>query len=104
VGTSPVRTALTKQIATAKSKSDFSAHAFLSTVGKGREMVSFEKKETIFAQGDARDGLFFVQTGKVQLSVVSESGREATLGMEKAISLEKVVLPVSPYACRLPPH
>jgi CRP/FNR family cyclic AMP-dependent transcriptional regulator len=72
---------LTKQIATAKRKSDFSPHAFLSTAGKGREMVSFQKKETIFAQGDSRDGLFFVQTGKVQLSVVSESGREATLGI-----------------------
>ena len=45
-------------------------------------MVSFHKKETIFAQGDSRDGLFFVQTGKVQLSVVSESGREATLGIQ----------------------
>jgi len=44
-------------------------------------MVSFPKKKTIFAQGDSRDGLFFVQSGKVQLSVVSESGREATLGI-----------------------
>jgi len=44
-------------------------------------MVSFQKKQTIFAQGDSRDGLFFVQTGKVQLSVVSEDGREATLGI-----------------------
>jgi len=44
-------------------------------------MVSFQKKQTIFAQGDSRDGLFFVQTGKVQLSVVSEAGREATLGI-----------------------
>src|ERR1700678_1182737 len=44
-------------------------------------MVSFQKKKTIFAQGDSRDGLFFVQTGKVQLSVVSENGKEATLGI-----------------------
>jgi len=72
---------VTKQITTAKKKSDFSARAFLSTIGKGRDMVSFEKKQTIFAQGDSRDGLFFVQTGKVQLSVVSENGREATLGI-----------------------
>ena len=43
--------------------------------------MSFQKKDTIFAQGDSRDGLFFVQTGKVQLSVVSEDGREATLGI-----------------------
>src|SRR6202050_2191426 len=44
-------------------------------------MVSFHRKQTIFAQGDSRDGLFFVQSGKVQLSVVSEAGREATLGI-----------------------
>jgi CRP/FNR family transcriptional regulator, cyclic AMP receptor protein len=44
-------------------------------------MVSFRKKQNIFAQGDATDGLFFVQTGKVQLSVVSEAGKEATLAI-----------------------
>jgi CRP/FNR family cyclic AMP-dependent transcriptional regulator len=44
-------------------------------------MASFQKKNTIFAQGDSTDGLFFIQKGKVQLSVVSESGREATLGI-----------------------
>src|ERR1700682_5420625 len=64
-----------------KKKSDFNPHAFLSTIGKGREMESFQKKNTIFAQGDSTDGLFFVQTGKVRLSVVSEGGKEATLGI-----------------------
>lgn len=44
-------------------------------------MVSLGKKSTIFAQGDATDGLFFIQEGKVQLSVVSEAGKEATLGI-----------------------
>jgi CRP/FNR family cyclic AMP-dependent transcriptional regulator len=44
-------------------------------------MVSFTKKNTIFAQGDSTDGLFFVQEGKVQLSVASEAGKEATLGI-----------------------
>src|SRR5579863_10268931 len=44
-------------------------------------MLSFGKKSTIFAQGDATDGLFFIQEGKVQLSVVSDAGKEATLGI-----------------------
>jgi CRP/FNR family transcriptional regulator, cyclic AMP receptor protein len=66
---------------TTLAKTDFNPRTFLSTIGKGREMVSFEKKSTIFAQGDATDGLFFVQEGKVQLSVVSEAGKEATLGI-----------------------
>jgi CRP-like cAMP-binding protein len=72
---------LVKQATTAKRKLDFNPHAFLSTIGKGRDLVSFQKKDKIFVQGDSRDGLFFVQTGKVQLSVVSEDGREATLGI-----------------------
>jgi len=70
-----------KQITHPKKKLDFDPHAFLSTIGKGREMASFQKKNTIFAQGDSTDGLFFIQKGKVQLSVVSEGGREATLGI-----------------------
>ncbi len=66
---------------TPATKTDFNPRTFLSTIGKGREMVSFGKKSTIFAQGDATDGLFFIQEGKVQLSVVSEAGKEATLGI-----------------------
>src|ERR1700724_4920561 len=70
-----------KQIPHSKKKLDFNPHAFLSTIGKGRDMASFQKKNTIFAQGEPTDGLFFIQKGKVQLSVVSEGGREATLGI-----------------------
>jgi len=44
-------------------------------------MVSFQKRSSIFAQGDSTDGLFFIQKGKVRLSVVSEGGKEATLGI-----------------------
>ncbi len=72
---------MTNQITTAKKKLDFNPHAFLSTIGKGRDMVSFQKKKPIFAQGDPTDGLFFIQKGKVRLSVVSEAGKEATLGI-----------------------
>ena len=44
-------------------------------------MQSFQKKNAIFAQGDSTDGIFFIQQGKVRLSVVSEAGKEATLGI-----------------------
>jgi CRP/FNR family transcriptional regulator, cyclic AMP receptor protein len=44
-------------------------------------MVSFHQKNTIFAQGESTDGLFFIQKGKVRLSVVSEAGKEATLAI-----------------------
>jgi CRP/FNR family transcriptional regulator, cyclic AMP receptor protein len=70
-----------KKITTTKKRSEFSPHAFLSTIGKGRDMLSFQKKNLIFGQGDSTDGLFFIQRGKVRLSVVSENGKEATLGI-----------------------
>jgi CRP/FNR family transcriptional regulator, cyclic AMP receptor protein len=69
---------LLNQVTSAK---NFNPRTFLSTIGKGRDMLSFQKKNTIFAQGDSTDGLFFIQEGKVQLSVVSEAGKEATLGI-----------------------
>ncbi len=43
--------------------------------------MSFRKKDSIFTQGDPTDGLFFVKKGKVRLNVVSEGGKEATLGI-----------------------
>ncbi len=64
----------------AKKTFDFDPHTFLSSIGRGRAMLSLDKKSTIFAQGEASDGLFFIQKGKVQLTVVSEGGKEATLG------------------------
>jgi CRP-like cAMP-binding protein len=72
---------LVKRITTAQKRLDFNPHAFLSTIGKGRETLSFQKKNTIFAQGEPTDGLFFIQKGKVQLGVVSEAGKEATIGI-----------------------
>ncbi len=64
-----------------KKETEFDPHGFLSTIGKGRDLESFQKKNTIFAQGDTTDGLFFIQKGKVRLSVVSERGKEATLAI-----------------------
>jgi CRP/FNR family cyclic AMP-dependent transcriptional regulator len=72
---------LMKEIINPKNRREFDPRAFLSTVGKGREMVSFHKKHTIFAQGDPADGGFFVQKGKIQFTVVSDGGKEATLGI-----------------------
>jgi CRP-like cAMP-binding protein len=67
--------------AAAKKRRDFDPHAFLATIGEGRKIVSFPKKQTIFAQGDPTDAVFYIQTGKVRLTVVSEIGKEATLGI-----------------------
>jgi len=67
--------------ATSKKKLDFDPRKFLATIGEGRKVVAVPKKQTIFAQGDVADAVFFIQEGKVRLTVVSKIGKEATLGM-----------------------
>jgi CRP/FNR family cyclic AMP-dependent transcriptional regulator len=67
--------------ATSKKKLDFDPRKFLATIGEGRKVVAVPKKQTIFAQGDPADAVFFIQEGKVRLTVVSKIGKEATLGM-----------------------
>jgi len=64
-----------------KKKGEFDPHAFLATIGEGRKIVPFAKKQTIFAQGDAADALFYIQSGKVKVTVVSNNGKEATIGI-----------------------
>jgi CRP/FNR family transcriptional regulator, cyclic AMP receptor protein len=65
----------------AKKRRDFDAHAFLATIGEGRNLVLFPKKQGVFAQGDAANAVFYIQTGKVRLTVVSKTGKEATIGI-----------------------
>jgi CRP/FNR family cyclic AMP-dependent transcriptional regulator len=68
-------------VAAAKKRRDFDPHRFLGTIGEGRKFVLFPKKQTIFAQGDAADAVFYIQNGKVRLTVVSSEGKEATIGI-----------------------
>jgi len=65
----------------AKKKRDFDPHAFLATISEGQKLVLFPRKQTIFAQGDTADAVFYIQTGKVKLTVVSKNGKEATIGI-----------------------
>ena len=67
--------------ATAKRKSVFDPNAFLATVSKGQKAVFFAKKQAIFVQGEVADAVFYVQEGKVRLTVVSHNGKEATVGI-----------------------
>ena len=64
-----------------KKKRDFDLKAFLATIGEGRKFVFVPKKQTIFAQGDPSDAVFYIQNGKVKLTVVSNDGKEATIGI-----------------------
>jgi len=64
-----------------KKKREFDPNTFLATIGEGRKIVPFQNKQTIFAQGDACDAVFYIQTGKVRLTVVAKNGKEATIGI-----------------------
>jgi CRP-like cAMP-binding protein len=65
----------------AKKKCDFDPRKFLATIGEGRKVVAFRNQQTIFAQGDAADAVFYIQKGKVSLTVVSKNSKEASLGI-----------------------
>jgi CRP/FNR family transcriptional regulator, cyclic AMP receptor protein len=67
--------------AATKKKREFDPNIFLATIGEGRKMVAVPKKQTIFAQGDDADAVFYIQKGKVRLTVVSKTGREATIAI-----------------------
>jgi CRP/FNR family transcriptional regulator, cyclic AMP receptor protein len=60
---------------------DFSVNDFLATIGEGRTIAEFTKKEIIYAQGAACDALFYILEGKVRLIVLSTNGKEATIGI-----------------------
>jgi CRP/FNR family cyclic AMP-dependent transcriptional regulator len=68
-------------VAAAKKKRNFDPKTFLATLGEGRTIVPVPKNQTIYAQGDACDALFYIQKGTVRLTVVSKNGKEATIGI-----------------------
>jgi len=66
---------------TAKKLSKFDTKIFLSTIEGGRKIEAFSKKQAVFVQGDSSDAAFYIQEGKVKLTVVSKIGKEATIGI-----------------------
>jgi CRP/FNR family transcriptional regulator, cyclic AMP receptor protein len=68
-------------VAASKKLIKFDTETFLSTINGGRKIEAFPKKQTIFAQGDSSDAVFYIQEGKVKLTVVSQIGKEATIGI-----------------------
>jgi CRP-like cAMP-binding protein len=64
-----------------KKERDFNPSTFLATIGEGRKILEVRKKQAIFTQGDLADSVFYVQKGKVRLTVVSKGGKEATIGI-----------------------
>ena len=67
--------------ATSKKTRSFNPATFLATIGRGRKNMTIARKGRIFSQGDVADAVFYIQKGKVRLSVVSKTGKEATIGI-----------------------
>jgi CRP/FNR family cyclic AMP-dependent transcriptional regulator len=57
----------------------FDLPAFLANAGQGRRLVSFQPRESIFSQGSSADSVFYLQSGRAKLTVVSKAGKEATI-------------------------
>ena len=64
---------------TTNSDAVFDAKVFLARAGFGKKILDLKQKETAFAQGDASDTIFYVQKGRLRVTVTSANGKEATI-------------------------
>ena len=64
-----------------KRQPPFNPKAFLAHVGEGRSIGRHRKDEIVFSQGEPADAVFYIQRGKVKVTVVSEQGKEAVVAM-----------------------
>ena len=65
-------------------KAAFDAQTFLASAGLGRRIVQFAPKENFFSQGDPADSIFYLQTGRAKVTIVSQAGKEATITLLSA--------------------
>jgi CRP/FNR family cyclic AMP-dependent transcriptional regulator len=66
-------------VITSKNRSTFDPVAFLSHAGLGRRIVEIKPKRPFFTQGDPANSVFYLQRGRARITVVSQSGKEATI-------------------------
>jgi CRP/FNR family transcriptional regulator, cyclic AMP receptor protein len=64
-----------------KRRPPFDPKSFLAKVGEGRSIVRHRKDQIVFSQGDPADAVFYIQKGKVKVTVVSEQGKEAVVAI-----------------------
>ncbi len=64
-----------------KAKLPFDPKVFLAKVNGGRVISNYRKDQTVFRQGDPADSVFYIRSGKVKATVVSEQGKEAVVAI-----------------------
>jgi CRP/FNR family cyclic AMP-dependent transcriptional regulator len=62
-------------------KDTFDPKAFLAKVGNGKKILKYKRNEHLFEQGEAANTIFYIQTGRVKVTVVSDLGKEAVVGI-----------------------
>jgi CRP/FNR family transcriptional regulator, cyclic AMP receptor protein len=62
-------------------KDMFDPKGFLAKVGTGKKILGYQKNQIVFAQGEIADSVFYVQKGRVKVTVLSEEGKEAVVGI-----------------------
>jgi CRP/FNR family transcriptional regulator, cyclic AMP receptor protein len=60
---------------------EFSLRTYLAKAGSGKTILKSAKKEVLFSQGDAAESVFYIQDGRVKLTVVSAKGKEAVVAI-----------------------
>ena len=64
-----------------KEKQGFDPKGFLAKADKGRTLADHQKNQKVFSQGDSADAIFYIQKGKIKLTVVSQQGKEAVVAI-----------------------
>jgi CRP/FNR family transcriptional regulator, cyclic AMP receptor protein len=64
-----------------RSKISFDPKTFLAKVGEGKTISELQKDQVVFSQGEVADAVFYIQKGKVKLTVISEQGKEAVVAI-----------------------
>jgi CRP/FNR family transcriptional regulator, cyclic AMP receptor protein len=77
----PARPAKAKSVQEAAKAPRFDDRTFLTSMGAGRSSAVFKPKEIVYRQGDAADAVHYIETGKIQITVVSEQGKEGVIAM-----------------------
>jgi CRP-like cAMP-binding protein len=68
-------------IVTKRGKNSFDPRRFLAKVGEGKTITKYQKDQIVFAQGDVADAVYYIQKGKLKLTVISEQGKEAVIAI-----------------------
>jgi CRP/FNR family transcriptional regulator, cyclic AMP receptor protein len=64
-----------------EAKPPFDPVAFIAKVGAGKAVLNYQRNQHVFQQGDVADTVYYLQKGRIKLTVTSEQGKEAIVGM-----------------------